>query len=133
MEDGEECTRENDYRRSAVVYNSTAYFRPFDSAKVYSYQNILGEEQWSQLPDNPNINCGLAVIDGLLTSVGGCNNVYTNTLLSLTEVGRREQWYEIFSPMTVSSLYHYRTMSCCSRRLWIFSLSGYCGGDEHQH
>ena len=36
-----------------------------------TYQNIHGQEQWSQLPDNPHEYCGLAVIDGLLTSVGG--------------------------------------------------------------
>ena len=47
-------------RGAAVVYENTAYFRPCDSNKVYSYQNILGNEQWSQLPDNPNQNCGLA-------------------------------------------------------------------------
>ena len=43
--------------------------------------------------------CGLAVIDGLLTSVGGENNVCTNTLLSLTGEGMRKQWSEIFPPM----------------------------------
>ena len=83
-------------RGAAVVHGNIAYFRP---NKVYSYQNILGKEQWSQLPDNPNMYCGLAVIDGLLTSVGGANNGYTNTLLSLTGEGMRKQWSEIFPPM----------------------------------
>ena len=87
------------FRGAAVVHGNTAYFRPGSSDKVYSYQNILGKEQWSQLPDNPNMNCGLAVIDGLLTSVGGNNNGYTNTLLSLTGEGMRKQWSEIFPPM----------------------------------
>ena len=86
-------------RGAAVVHGNTAYFRPGGSNKVYSYQNILGKEQWSQLPDNPNKNCGLAVIDGLLTSVGGYNNVFINTLLSLTGDGMRKQWSEIFPPM----------------------------------
>ena len=86
-------------RGAAVVHGNTAYFRPYNSDKVYSYQNILGKEQWSQLPDNPNENCGLAVIDGLLTSVGGYNNGYINTLLSLTGEGMRKQWSEIFPPM----------------------------------
>ena len=108
-------------RRSAVVYNSTAYFRPFDSVKVYSYQNILGEEQWSQLPDNTNINCGLAVIDGLLTSVGGCNNVYTNTLLSLTEEGRREQWYEVFSPLPTPR----QSVACITTEQYLVVAGGY--------
>ena len=56
-------------RGAAVVHGNTAYFRPGGSNKVYSYQNILGKEQWSQLPDNPNKNCVLSVIDGLLTIV----------------------------------------------------------------
>ena len=85
-------------RGAAVVQGNTAYFRP-NSTKVYSYQNIHSQEQWSQLPDNPNQNCGLAVIDGLLTSVGGYNNGYTNTLLSLTGEGERKQWSWIFPPM----------------------------------
>ena len=86
-------------RGAAVVHGNTAYFRPGGSNKVYSYQNILGKEQWSQLPDNPNKNCVLSVIDGLLTSVGGNNNVFINTLLSLTGDGMRKQWSEIFPPM----------------------------------
>ena len=88
------------FRGAAVVHGNTAYFRSYyGSDKVYSYQNILGKEQWSQLPDNPNRNCSLAVIDGLLTSVGGYNNDYTNTLLTLTGEGMRKQWSEIFPPM----------------------------------
>ena len=86
-------------RGAAVVHGNTAYFRSGSSNKVYSYQNILGKEQWSQLPDNPNRYCGLAVIDGLLTSVGGNNNGYTNTILCLTGEGMRKQWSEIFPPM----------------------------------
>ena len=86
-------------RGAAVVHGNTAYFRPSGSSKVYSYQNILGKEQWSQLPDNPNSAFGLAVIDGLLTSVGGANNGPTNTILSLTGEGMRKQWSEIFPPM----------------------------------
>ena len=84
------------WRGSAVVHGNTAYFRPDGSSKVYSYQNILGKEQWSRLPDNPNSIFGLAVIDGLLTSVGGFNS---RTLLSLTGEGERRQWSEVFPPM----------------------------------
>ena len=71
-----ECVEEQQ-----VVHENTAYFRSWGSHKVYSYQIIGEEEQWSQLPDNDNWNCGLAVIDGLVTSVGGYKNGYTNTLL----------------------------------------------------
>ena len=89
------------WRGSAVVHGNTAYFRPDRSNKVYSYQNISGKVQWSQLPDNPNKGCSLAVIDGLLTSVGGYNsrNLVISTLLSLTGEGERRQWSEVFPPM----------------------------------
>ena len=91
-------------RGAAVVYGNTAYFTPFHSIRVYSYQNILGNEQWSRLPDNPNKAFSLAVIDGLLTSVGGWTQGWfsrgpTNTLLSLTGEGERKQWSEVFLPM----------------------------------
>ena len=84
-------------RGAAVVHENTAYFNPTFSQKVYSYQSILGKEEWSQLPDNPNCLIGLAVIDGLLTSVGSRGP--TNTLLSLTGEGERKQWSQIFPPM----------------------------------
>ena len=88
------------WRGSAVVHGNTAYFRSCGSSKVYSYQNILGKEQWSQLPDNPNKGFSLAVIDGSLTSVGGLNSRFdVSTLLSLTGEGERKQWSEVFPPM----------------------------------
>ena len=84
-------------RGAAVVHANRAYFRPGGSREVYSYQNIHGKEQWSRLPDNPKDRFGLAVIDGLLTSVGGKG--FTNTLLSLTGEGERKPWSQIFPPM----------------------------------
>ena len=88
------------FRGATVVHGNTAYFTPFNSVRVYSYQNILGNEQWSRLPDNPNKEFSLVVIDGLLTSVGGWNNGDpTNTLLSLTGESKREQWIELLPPM----------------------------------
>ena len=93
-------------RGAAVVHGNTAYLSPSVSfvvsgtpalQTVYSYQNIHGKEQWSHLPGNPKHWFGLAVIDGLLTSVGGGDP--TNTLLSLTGEGERKQWSQIFPPM----------------------------------
>ena len=86
-------------RGAAVVDGNTAYFRPYNLSRVYSYQNILGNEQRSRLPDNPHRGFSLAVIDSLLTSVGGWNTGPINTLLSLTGVGRRKKWSEVFPPM----------------------------------
>ena len=97
------------YREAAVVHGNTAYFRPFRSQKVYSYQNIEDKEQWTTLPDNPNEGSGLAVIDGFLTSVGGYKDGYVNTLLSFTGKGERKGWSLIFPPMLTSgcNLYNY--------------------------
>ena len=56
----------------------------------------------SYIPDNTNRNFGLAVINDRLTSVGGFNNgSYTNTLLSLTVKGERQQWSEVLPPMPI--------------------------------
>ena len=86
-------------RGAAVVHGNTAYFRPSDSRNVYSCQ-IIGEEQkWSQLPDNDINWFGLAVIAGLVTSVGGYKISETNTLLSLTGEGERKKWLQTFPPM----------------------------------
>ena len=87
------------HRGAAVAHGNTAYFTPANSHKVYSYQNSQGKEKWSQLPDNHNENCGLAIIDGLLTSVGGWNISPTNALLCLR--GEREEggWFATLPPM----------------------------------
>ena len=87
-------------RGAAVVDGNTAYFTPANTSRVYSYQNILGNEQWSTLPNNPNAGFSLAVIDGLLTSVGGRNSRGpTNVLRSLTGKGERKQWSDDFPRM----------------------------------
>ena len=86
---------------ASVVYGNSAFFACGN--QVYSYQNIFGNEQWSQLPDNPNRYFGLAVIDGLVTSVGGDGP--TNTLLSLTGEGEKKEWSEVFPPMPTPRSY----------------------------
>ena len=86
-------------RGAAVVDGNTAYFRPRFSHKVYSYQNILGKEQWSQLPDCATMNCGLAVVDGFLTIVGGGFH-FANNLYSLTGEGTKKLWCRVFPPMS---------------------------------
>ena len=100
-------------RGAAVVHGNTAYFNPHFSHKVYSYQIVSGEEQWSRLPDNPSNAFSLAVTDSLLTSVGGYHVTSvairkryspSNTLLSLTGE-RKRQWSEVFPPMPTARAY----------------------------
>ena len=107
-------------RGAAVVHGNTAYFRPAGLHSVYSY---CSEEQWYRLPDNPNGNCGLAIIDGFLTSVGGYNNgCCTNTLLSLTGEGERRQWSEIIPSHAHTAsqccVCYNRGISNCHRWTW---------------
>ena len=88
------------WRGAAVVHGNTAYFTPYDSNKVYSYQNIIANEQWSQLPDNPTVNFGLAIIDDHLTIVGGFKiSGFSNRLCSLRGEGESKGWCNVFSPM----------------------------------
>ena len=111
-------------RVTAVVHGNTAYFRPAGSVRIYSYQNILGKEQWSRLPDNPNKGLGLAVVDGLLTSVGGTNNQRDiNTLFSLTGKGK---WSEIFPPMPTAR----RLAACITTEQALVVAGGKAGSSD---
>ena len=113
-------------RGAAVVDGNTAYFKPLHLSRVYSYQNISGNEKWSRLPDNPNEAFSLAVIDGLLTSVGGRNRRGpTETLLSLTGEGERKPWSEIFPPMPTP-----RHSTACITTEKALVVAGGCANDD---
>ena len=102
LEEGKKAP-ERMFRGAAVVDGNTIYINPGGSNKVYSCQIRSGDQQWSTLPDSPYYYFSLAVIDSLLTSIGGCTSLYgghsTNILLSLTGEGRERQWSEVFPPM----------------------------------
>ena len=113
-------------RGATVVNGNIAYIRPALSSRVHSYQNILGNEQWSWLPDNPNQAFSLAVIDGLLTSVGGSESRRpTNTLFSLTGEGERKQWSKVFLPMPTPR----RLTACITTEKALVVAGGYAGDD----
>ena len=84
---------------SSVVDGNMAYFNPLGSNDVYSYNSE--EQTWSSLPQCPRYCFSLAVVNGLLTVIGG-KEMYvlgtdaTNQLFSLT--GERK-WVEHFPPM----------------------------------
>ena len=87
-------------RGSAVVDGNTVYINRFNSFKIYSCQITSQDLQWSTLPDTEYNYSSLAVIDGILTTVGGYrDSCYTNSLLSLTGRGGRRQWSQIFPAM----------------------------------
>ena len=108
---------------AVVVQGNTAYIMPGGSHKVYSYQHVLGRVQWSQMPQNSIVYCGLAIIDGFLTSVGGYSNDFTNTLLCLVERGTRKMWSEIFPPMPTAR----QNVACVTTDQTLVVAGGYAG------
>ena len=90
-------------RGAAVVHENTVYINSGGSRKVYSCQMTAEGLLWSTLPDSRYEFFSLAVIEGVLTCVGGRSGGYggprTNTLHSLTRGGHKRQWSEVFPPM----------------------------------
>ena len=86
------------YRGSATTDHQFAYFTPYDSNLVYSYE--WNTEQWNELPSCPYDNCALFIIDGTLTTVGGGDyrSGQTNKLFTL----RQRQWVEEYPPMNTA-------------------------------
>ena len=78
---------------------SVAYFRQgggVGTHTVLSYESA--NKSWSELPRCPNSDFCLAVVNNLLTAIGGRISRYgdyTNSLLSLTDM----KWTEQFPPM----------------------------------
>ena len=55
-----------------------------DKKTMYSYN--INSELWSQLPDCPNYRSAIAVINSLLTTIGGViSGQYSNILYSLKQ------------------------------------------------
>jgi hypothetical protein len=72
-------------RGSGMVYRNVAYFMRFDG-EVCSYN--VPRQKWSKLPRCPYWYSSIAIINSLLTAIGGCKSLgdkdsYTNKLLSL--------------------------------------------------
>ena len=79
----------------AVVEGSVAYFRREGTEQVHAYNSTT--DTWTQLPDGRTAYTTLAIVNGLLTTVGGSNS---NKLLSLTGEEKDRKWTEVFPPMT---------------------------------
>ena len=80
-------------RGSATTDDQYAYFTPYGSNSVYSYQ--WSTEKWEERPPSPYSDSGLVIIDGELTAVGGYDGSRTNKLFTL----RQGQWVEHYPPM----------------------------------
>ena len=84
------------WRGAAVTHGSLAYFSSRSSHKVFGYDPE--KDDWSKLPECPQSDFGLAVVNNLLTAVGGLSDTpcsITNRLSTL--IGSR--WVTKFPPM----------------------------------
>ena len=87
-------------RGAALVDGNTVYINSGGSHKVYSCQMTSEGLLRSTLPESRYVYFSLAVIDGLLTCVGGSSGgSRANTLHSLTGESHKGQWSEVFPPM----------------------------------
>ena len=80
----------------ATVNGSIAYFSANPQNKnVYSFDS--SNKKWSELPECSNCGFSLAIVNSLLTAIGGKmpNREVTNSLLTLTD----NKWTEKFPPM----------------------------------
>ena len=82
---------------AAVAHGSMCYFRSGDrySDDVFGYDSEKNE--WSELPVCPQSEFGLAIVNNLLTAVGGSSTTgkYVNDLVSFNG----SEWVKIFPPM----------------------------------
>ena len=84
-----------------MVDENVAYFMT-ESGEVHSYNSTT--KKWNELPKYPYDGSSLAVINGQLTGIGGCEDAiksrtYTNKLLSLHEGLCLRSWSDVFPPM----------------------------------
>ena len=85
-------------RGAAAAHGSVGYFSSYLSHDVFAYDSE--KDDWSNLPECPQTNFGLAVINNLLTAVGGLSSGlfsgdYTNRLVSFNG----SKWVTIFPPL----------------------------------
>ena len=123
--EGKKAPCETDRCCDAVVHNGTMYCGHESHKKVYAYH--ISSSSWSLTPDTPYNAFALAVIDGLLTTVGGYGDdrENTNKLLSLTGEGSGRRWTEKFPPMPTK---HYNVSALCTGTALI--VAGGRGGDK---
>ena len=92
------------WRGTAVAHGSVGYFSSGTSYDVFAYDSE--KDDWSKLPECPQRDFGLAVINNLLTAVGGeASRLFlgdvTNRLVSFNG----SKWVTIFPPMPTKRCY----------------------------
>ena len=91
---------------SAVVHGNIVYFQPANTSSLFAYN--ADRNSWERLPDCKKRNCSLAIVKGLVTSVGGNDRSilsvtvsYSKKLYCLTGNSLRTtmKWTKILPPM----------------------------------
>ena len=97
------------YGEVSAVDGSVAYFPSKGSKSLFAYNYT--NNKWTELPECPNYDFSLAIVNSLLTAIGGMTPNYevTNTLLSLTD----NKWTKQFPPMPTKRWW---TTAVCSGR-----------------
>ncbi len=80
----------------AIVNDDVVYM--MEGTRVYAYS--ANSSTWSQLPNCTFTSCPAAIVNDLLTLIGGaCDDNIINKLFSLTKKGDTMKWTEEFPPM----------------------------------
>ena len=93
----------------AVIDGKTLYIRSKGSISIYSYDAT--SVSWSRLPDAIHEYGSIAVVNGLLTTVGGLSYSHSNELFSLTGEGSGRRWTKKFPLMPTERC---RTIALCT-------------------
>ena len=115
---------------SSVVDGNMAYFNPYGSNDVYSYEPE--KQRWSSLHQSPYRHSSLVVVRGLLTVIGGQVGIFKDLLLTaigykstatnqLFILNGKGKWVEHFPPMPTK---RYDTAAVCRGKFLVVA-----GGD----
>ena len=96
--DGESAPRKM-YREHNVIMDGSSVYFQVNSDEVHTY-NIINH-RWSQLPSCRYQGSSLAVVNNMLTAIGG-EDVYVTGYRSLFSLENLKQWKEILPPMEVA-------------------------------
>ena len=109
-------------RGAAVADGNLAYFRTGNSDDVFVYNSE--NDDWNKLPKCPQNNFGLAVMNNLITAVGGVvDGQYTKRLSSFSG----GEWVTVFPPMPTKR----RWPAVISAQNYLIAVGGWGVGGEN--
>ena len=114
---------------NAVIHKSKVYVKFAGGVIIFQYNDAAG---WSRLPNCPVGLCSMAVVNSLLTTIGGYgNNNYSDKLFSYESIveneGNTGRWVEKFPPMPTK---RNQTTSLCLDSEMALIVAGGQGQDD---